>query len=699
MDRSFMLSLAMLTLVLSGCQSPKNPLLEPWNTPFEVPPFSDITTAHYMPAFEEGMRLDNEEIRAIAENPEAPSFANTIEALDRSGSVLGRVNRVFSAMNSSMTNDDLQRVARDLAPVLSKHRDEILLNDRLFQRVKTVYDAREGLSLTDEQRMLLTKLYRMFARGGALLDAAKKEQLTKINEELSLLQVKFGEHTLAENNSFELVIDTKADLAGLPDGVIAAAAETANDRKHPGAWVFTLHKPSMIPFLQYADNRALREKIYTAYINRGNHNDSLDNKAILARIVLLRQKRAELLGYANHAAYVLEENMAKQPKNVYALLQQLWTPALRRAKAEVYDMQKIIDREKGGFTLAPWDWWYYAEKVKKAQYDLDETMLRPYFELNRVRQAVFDVATRLYGIQFVERTDIPGYHQDVKVFEVKEATGEHVGILYVDYFPRPSKEGGAWMGNFREQSKRDGKRIAPVIYNVGNFTKPTGDGPSLLSVDEVNTLFHEFGHALHGLLSDCTYETVSGTAVPSDFVELCSQVMENWAFEPEVLRQYARHYKTGEVIPEDLIKKISRADKFNQGFVTVEYLAASFLDMDWHTAILPDQVDVLNFEGKSMGAIGLIPEIVPRYRSSYFNHIFSGGYSAGYYSYIWAAVLDADAFQAFKDAGNLFDPATAKAFRENILARGGSEEGMVLYRKFRGKEPSIEPLLERRGLN
>ena len=698
MDRLITSILAMTTLVISGCTSPKNPVLEPWNTPFGVPPFSEIATSHYVPAFDEGMKLHREEIQKIADNGDPATFENTIEALDRSGSMLTRVSNLFFAMNSSMTNDGMQAVARELAPVLSKHRDEILLNDRLFQRVKAVYDARDGLSLTDEQRMLLTKTYRRFARGGALLDAAKKEQLKALNEELSLLQVKFGEHTLAENNSFELVIDNKADLAGLPDGVIAAAAETAHDRKHPGKWVFTLHKPSMIPFLQYADNRALREKLYTGYINRGNHNDTLDNKAILSRIVVLRQQRAGLLGYANHAAYVLDENMAKEPKNVYALLQQLWTPAVTRSKAEAYDMQKIIDREKGGFKLATWDWWYYAEKVKKAKYDLDETMLRPYFELNRVRQAVFDVGSRLFGIQFVERTDLPRYHEDVKVFEVKEATGEHIGILYVDYFPRPSKEGGAWMGNFRDQSKRDGKRIAPVVYNVGNFTKPTGDAPSLLSTDEVNTLFHEFGHALHGLLSDCTYETVSGTNVPSDFVELCSQVMENWAFEPEVLKQYARHYKTGEVIPDDLIEKIRRSGQFNQGFETGEYLAASFLDMDWHTAVLPVQIDVLDFEGTSMATIGLIPEIVPRYRSTYFNHIFSGGYSAGYYSYIWAAVLDADAFQAFKEAGNLFDPATATAFRENILARGGSEEGMTLYRKFRGKEPSIEPLLERRGL-
>jgi peptidyl-dipeptidase Dcp len=698
MNSSHILHLTVLTVILSGCQSPKNPLLEPWNTPFGVPPFPEIKTNHYIPAFEEGMRFHEQEIRTIAENPAAATFANTIESLDRSGGMLTRVNNVFLSMNSSMTNDDMQRIARELAPRLSQHRDDILLDEKLFQRVKTVYDARDGLHMTAEQQMLLTRLYRRFARGGALLDSAKKEQLKKMNEELSLLQVTFGEHTLAENNAYELVIDNKTDLAGLPERVVAAAAEAATDRKHPGKWVFTLHKPSLVPFLQYAKTRNLREKIFKAYINRGNNNDTLDNKAILSKIVSLRLRRAALLGYATHADYVLEENMAKDPKNVYALLQKLWAPAIRRAKAEVADMQRLIDQENGGFRLEPWDWWYYAEKVKKATYDLDDTMLRPYFELTRVRQGAFDVASRLYGITFVERADIPKYHEDVNVFDVKEANGESIGVLYVDYFPRASKEGGAWMGNFRDESKRDGKKTTPIIFNVGNFTKPTSEAPSLLSMDEVNTLFHECGHALQGLLTDCTYETLSGTNVARDFVELPSQLMENWAFEPEVLKLYARHYGTGEQIPDDLIEKIRRSGQFNQGFTTVENLAASFLDMDWHTAILKDQIDVRDFENKSMSAIGLIPEIVPRYSSWNFNHIFSGEYSSGYYSYIWTAVLDADAFQAFKEAGDLFDSKTAKSFRENILARGGSEEGMTLYRRFRGKEPGIEPLLERRGL-
>ncbi len=644
------------------------------------------------------MKSHRGEIQSIAEDPAMPTFENTIAALDRSGEMLTRVGNLFFALNSALTGEEMQLVARDIAPRLSKHSDDIYLNDQLFQRVRKVYDERDRLGLNPEQEMVLTRIYRRFTRGGALLDPAQKEQLKGMNEKLSLLQVNFGENVLAENNKFEMVLEHPSDLAGLPERVVTTAAEAAAQRGHKGKWVFTLHKPSMLPFLQYARNRSLREKIFTAYINRGNNNDSLDNKKIVAEIASLRAQRSSLLGYPTHAHYVLEENMAKEPAKVYALLQELWAPAVRKATAEAADMQLLIDKEQGGFKLAPWDWWYYAEKVKKEKYDLDEGMLRPYFELNRVRDAAFTVASRLYNISFVERTDIPKYHEDVKVFEVKEANGDHIGVLYVDYFPRASKEGGAWMGNFRDGSKEHGKKITPVIFNVGNFTKPTGDTPSLLSEDEVETLFHEIGHALHGLLTECTYLTVSGTNVARDFVELPSQIMENWAFEPEILRMYARHYRTGEVIPEELIQKIRQTQQFNQGFEVTELLAASFLDMDWHSTTPPALVDVLEFDKKSMGAIGLIPEIVSRYRSPYFSHIFAGGYAAGYYSYIWAEVLDADAYRAFKETGNIFDPQTARAFRENILARGGSEDGMTLYKRFRGKEPGTEPLVQRRGL-
>jgi len=689
----------MFAMLLTESKGWANPFFAEWDTPFDVPPFDQVKLEHYRPAFDEGMEQHKKEIAAIIGNGAAATFENTIEALDRSGAMLDRVSRVFFAMRSSMTNDDIEAIAKDVAPELSKHRDEIRLDDSLFQKVKAVYEKGDKLDLDPEQLKLLEEQYKGFVRGGAKLPSDKKGRFKEINAELSVLSLKFGENVLKENNRFELVIDDKADLAGLPEGVVAAAAEAAADRDHEGKWVFTLHKPSMIPFLQYSERRGLRENIYKGYINRGNHGDELDNKEILARMAALRIERAKLLGYETHAHYVLEENMAKRPENVYELLDQLWKPALKRAKMEAADMQKMIDEEGGDFKLASWDWWYYAERVKKAKYDLDEEMLRPYFKLENVLNGAFEVATRLYGLQFEEHTDVPKYHEDVSVFEVKEADGTHVGILYVDYFPRASKRGGAWMGEFREQSEVDEKDVRPVIYNVGNFSKPMADKPSLLSFEEVNTLFHEFGHGLHGLLSACTYESLAGTNVSRDFVELPSQIMENWASEPEVLKMYARHYETGEAMPDELIEKILKARHFNQGFATTEYLAASFLDMDWHTMTesRPD-VDVLEFEDKSLNKIGLIPEIISRYRSPYFRHIFAGGYSSGYYSYIWAQVLDADAFQAFKETGDLFDRKTAAAFRANILSKGDTEDPMTLYKRFRGKEPGIEPLLERKGL-
>jgi peptidyl-dipeptidase Dcp len=689
---------ALIFLLLGGCKPPMNPFYSEWDTPFGVPPFGAIALEHYAPAFQEGMHQQAQEIDAIVSVAEPPTFANTIEAYDRSGALLSRVNNVFFALNEALTSDEMQAVAKDVAPKLSKHSDEILLNDKLFQRVKAIYDQRENLSLNGEQRMLLKKTYERFVRAGANLTAEQKERMKAINEELSVLTLQFGENVLKEINTFELVLAREADLAGLPEGVVAAAREAAAERGYKEKWLFTLHVPSITPFLQYSERRDLREKIYKAYITKGDHGNAVDNKDNIKKIVALRIEKAKLLGFPTHADYVLDQNMAKNPASVRALLKKIWDPAIGRAKAEVYDMQKVIDHEKGGFALAPWDWWYYAEKVKKAKYALDEEMLRPYFELAKVRDAAFDLAGRLYGLRFREIPDAPKYHEDVKVFEVQESDGAHVGVLYVDYFPRASKRGGAWMDSFREQSKRDGKFVSPVIYNVGNFTKPTADQPSLLSVDEVNTLFHEFGHALHGLLSNCTYETLSGTKVARDFVELPSQIMENWAFEPEFLKTYARHFKTGEPIPDALIEKIRNARHFNQGFATTEYLAASFLDLDWHTLTAPVTGDVDGFEKESLDEIGLIPEITSRYRSTYFNHIFSGGYSAGYYAYIWAEVLDADAFQAFKETGNVFDPATARSFRENILSRGATEEPMVLYKQFRGKEPTIEPLLAKRGL-
>lgn len=684
-------------LLCSCLKQEENPFFSEFDTPFQVPPFDKIKEEHYLPAFKEGMELQNMEIEAIVNNPETPTFENTIEAIESTGSLLGKVSRVFGVLNGSMTNDNMQNIAKEVAPLRSKHRDNIRLNEKLFQKIKAVYEQKDKLDLMTEQNTLLEKYYKDFVRSGANLDEEKKTRLKEINQELSILTVKFGENVLKENNRFEMVIDKKEDLAGLPQAVISGAAEAAKEREYEGKWVFTIHKPSMIPFLQYSENRALREKIFKAYINKGNNNDELDNKDNLAKIAALRVERVNLLGYKTHADYVLENNMAKKPENVYKFLEKLWKPALKMAKKEAKELQEMISKEGHDFKLQAWDWWYYAEKLKKAKYALDEEMLRPYFKLENARDGAFSVASKLYGIQFIEREDIPKYHEDARVFEVKEADGSHIGIFYTDYFPRASKRGGAWMNSFRKQSRLHGKEIYPVITNNGNFSKPTGGKPALISSEEVLTLFHEFGHGLHGLLSDCTYNRLSGTSVSRDFVEMQSQIMENWAFEPEVLKMYAKHYETGEVIPQELIDKLEKASHFNQGFVTVEYLAASFLDMDWHMLTEAKELDVHEFETQSLNKIGLIPEIIVRYKSPYFNHIFSGGYASGYYSYIWAEVLDADAFQAFKET-SLFDQKIAQSFRENILERGGTEDPMVLYKRFRGAEPKVESLLKKRGL-
>jgi peptidyl-dipeptidase Dcp len=695
-----------LTLTILSCGRKKepasaagvetNPFFVEWTTPFATPPFPAIKDAHFMPAFEEGMARQKKEVDAVASSAEPPTFANTVEALERTGELLTRVGNVFYALTDNNTNETLQKIEGEVAPLLAQHGDDIILNDKLFQRVKTVWEGRGELVLNAEQARLLEKTYKAFVRNGAALEGEKKAELRKINEELAVLTVKSGENVLKEDNNFMLVLETQEDLAGLPQDVVASAAETAQIKGLDGKWVFTLHKPSCIPFFQYSARRDLREKLFRAFIRRGDNNNEYDNKTILSKIAALRVKRAQLLGYRTHADYVLEENMAKTPASVYQFLDRLWSPALTMAKTEAGELQALIDKEGEGFRLEPWDWWYCAEKLKKAKYELDDEALRPYFELTAVRRGAFDVAGKLWGIRFEPRADIPVYHPDVEVFEVKEADGRHIGILYTDYFPRPSKRGGAWSGAIREQSVRDGRKVTPIIFNVGNFTKPTAEKPSLITFEEARTLFHELGHALNDLLSDVTYESLSGTNVSRDFVELGSQIMENWAGDPEVIKTYAKHYQTGEPIPQELVDRIKRADLFNQGFATVEYLAACYLDMDWHTLAEPVEQDAIAFENASMKKIGLIPEIIVRYRSPYFQHIFSGGYSAGYYSYIWCEVLDADAFQAFKET-SLFDRATAQRFREDIYAKGGSEDPLALYVRFRGREPEVEPLLRRKG--
>jgi len=690
--------------ILTSCKNKEksntmtNPLLMEFNTPFGVPPFDQIKTSDYIPAFREAIRIHDHEIEEIVKNKELPDFQNTIVALERCGSMLYKVQLVFSNLNSSLTSDSMQKIDEIMAPEISAHYDAIRLNEGLSKRVKAVYDNASGLSLSMQDSILLDDTYKYFVRGGANLSPEDKEKVKKINEELSLLSVKFSQNVLGETNSFKLVIDRKEDLSGLPDAVIYTAAEAAKEAGMEGKWVFTIQKPSMIPFLTNADNRQLREKLHKAYTNLANNGNEFDNNEITAKMIALRAERSELLGYKTHADYVLERNMAKTPEKVNDFLDQIWTKALPVAKAEASELQKLIDQEAGNFKLAPWDWWYYAEKLRKLKYDFDEEALRPYFVLENVRDGAFDVANKLWGITFKERKDVPKYHEEVQVFEVLDTDGSHLGILYMDFFPRASKRAGAWMSEFRSQEVLDGQDIRPVVTTNFNFSKPTGDKPALITFEEVTTLFHEFGHALQGLLSKCTYRSQAGTSVARDFVELCSQVMENWAEEPEVLKTFSRHYQTGEQIPDALLQKIEMSKYFNQGFVTVEYMSASLLDMSYHVLTHPVEIVVNEFEKNALDKAGMIPEIVVRYRTNYFSHIFHHDYSSGYYSYIWAEVLDADAFQAFKETGDLFDKATADAFRTNILERGHTDDPMNLYVAFRGKEPDITAMLLNRGL-
>ena len=671
-----------------------NPFFSEYQTQYKVPPFDEIKPGHYKPAFERAMEKHKAEIQEIAGNSEAPTFENTIEEMVYSGKLLEKVAYVFYGLNSANTSDTLQQIARDISPKLSSHRDEIMLNPELFQRVKSVYDKKEQLDLNQEQSYLLENLYKEFIRKGANLPEEEKNQLKEINKELSLLTLEFEQNELKETNSFKLVIEDKEDLAGLPESVVQTAAEKAKEEGHEGNWVFTTHKPSMLPFLTYAENRDLREKLYKAYLNRGNNDNEYDNKEILSKIVKLRVKKAHLLGYDTYADYRLETRMAKNPQNVMDLLNQLWDAALPVAKKEREQMQQIINEEGKNFKLKSWDWWYYAEKLRKQKYNLDDSELRPYFKLDNVRQGAFDVATRLFGITFNELEDVPMPHPDARAWEVKESDGSHLGVLYMDFHPRASKNGGAWCGSYRgHYETKDGKEIHPIKTIVTNFTTPTENKPALLSLDEVETLFHEFGHALDGLFAENAYPE---TFVARDFVELPSQIMEHWSTHPKVLKAYAKHYETGESIPDGLIDKIEKSQYFNQGFANVEYLAASMLDMAYHTLSEPRDLEVMKFEERYLDSIGLIDEIEPRYHSTYFSHI-TGGYDAGYYSYIWSAVLDNDAFEAFEENG-IYDQETANAFR-TLLAKNGTADPMELFVEFRGREPKIDALLRNRGLS
>ena len=703
MNKKSFIPFMVVASMFVGCGSENkihsdNPLLASYETPFNVPPFDKIKDEHFKPAFEEALKQHNIEIDSIINNAEAPTFDNTIVALENAGSLLNSVSTVFYNLNSANTNDSIQALAKELAPQLSAHGDEINLNAKLFARVKAVYDDKDKFALDAEDLKLLEESYKGFVRSGANLSDANKETLKKINSEASVLTTQFGQNLLAETNAYELVVDKKENLAGLPEGLISAAADAAKAKGQEGKWVFTLSNPSVMPFLQYADKRELRKQIWDAYQKRGNNDNTNDNKEILTKIANLRLEKAKLLGYSSHAAYVLEESMAANPANVYQLLNKLWAPAIKKAKVEAADIQQEIVSTQDTFQAAPFDWRYYAEKIRVKRFALNEEEIKPYFSLASVREGAFETANKLFGISFVALNNVPTYHEEVEVYEVKDKDGSHLGLLYADFFPRESKRGGAWMTSYRSQSTKDGKRVPPVISIVCNFTKPVGDQPALLTFDEASTLFHEFGHALHGLLSNVKYQSLAGTSVSRDFVELPSQIMENWAADPEVLKTYAKHYKTGEAIPDSLIAKMDKAGTFDQGFATTEYLAASLLDLDYHATQNPISGDINLFEKSAMDKVGLIDAIIPRYRSTYFQHIFSGGYSAGYYAYIWAEVLDADAFAAFKEKG-LFDQVTADSFRKNILEKGGTANPADLYKAFRGKDPDPVHLMKKRGLH
>ena len=675
-----------------------NPFFETYTTPYQVPPFDLIKNEHFKPAILEGIKKQEAEINSIVSNKEKPTFDNTVLAMENSGKLLARVSTVFYNLNSANTNEEIQAIAKELAPKLSAHNDNIYLNDALFKRVKVVWDNQKNFKLNKEQAKILENLYKSFVRSGANLSEENKKRLREINSEMAVATLKYGQNILAETNSYELVISDKNDLSGLPNELIETAAADAKSKGKAGKWVFTLSNSSVMPFLQYSSNRKLRQEIWNAYQMRANNGNDKDNKSLAIKIANLRGEKARLLGYATHADYVLEKSMAKNPETANKLLNDLWIPALNMANKEAADIQKMMQKEGINEPVQPYDWRYYTEKIRKERFDLDEQEMKPYFSLEKTREGVFTVCKNLFGLQFKQLNNVPKYHEDVTVWEVTEANGSHVGILYMDFHPRTSKRGGAWMTLYRTQKMENGKRVAPVVSIVCNFTKPTENAPALLTFDEVSTFFHEFGHALHGLLSNVTYESLAGTSVPRDFVELPSQIMENWAAEPEVMKMYAKHYKTGEIIPDVLIEKMQKAGTFDQGFVTTEYLAASILDMAYHTQKADITSDAETFEKEAMNKINLPSTIIPRYRSTYFNHIFAGGYSAGYYSYIWSDVLDTDAFEVFKING-LFNSDYAKSFRKNVLEKGGTEDPMELYKSFKGAEPSVEPLLRKRGLN
>lgn len=688
------------TALVCGCVNKgevDNPFLSDFSTPFGVPAFDEIKPEHYMPAFELGMEQQKAEIEAIVNNNEPATFENTIVALDQSGALLNKVSYVFFAQNSACTDSAMQAISRELSPKLSKHSDDINLNPALFAKVKEVYETADTAALTKEQKKLLQETYKGFVRSGANLDSLGQAKLRELNSEISLLQLTFSQNMLAETNAFQLFIEDEKDLAGLPKSLIDNAAEAAAAAGQQGKWLFTLHNPSVMPFLQYAENRNLRQKMYEGYINRGNNNNENDNKEVVRKLVEARIEKANLMGYHDYATLALETRMAKTTEAVCTLFDQVWPSVLKKANEELNDIKAEIRKEGKNFEPMGWDWSYYANKAKQAKYAMDENELRPYLKLENVRDGMFLLANKLYGVTFTQVDSIPLPHPEATAFECKDQDGTHLGLLYLDFFPRASKRGGAWCGRYRNQTYVDGQRKAPIVTVVCNFSKPAAGQPSLLTADEASTMFHEFGHALHSLFADVHYYGVA--SVPRDFVELPSQVMEHWVFEPEMLTLYAKHYETGEVMPTSLVEKLEKSGKYGQGFATAEYWAAAWLDMMFHfLKELPEGFDVMAFEKQVMDEIKLPKQIAPRYRTTYFNHTMGGGYTAGYYSYFWSEVLDADAYEAFKETGDIFNKDVAAKFRECVLTPGCIEDADVMYHNFRGATPSIEPVLKNRGL-
>ncbi|MGI9088028.1 MAG: M3 family metallopeptidase [Chthoniobacterales bacterium] len=675
-----------------------NPLLAESSLPYRFPPFDKIKDEHFLPAIEQGMQEQLKEVETIASNPEKPTFENTIVALERSGRLLQRANRIFSNLNGCNTDPAMQKIDQELSPKLAAHQDAIHLNGPLFARVQGLFDEREKLGLDPESRFLLERYYKDFVRAGAKLSDAEKTKLKAMNAELATLQTTFEQNVLKEKNASSIVVDQRAELDGLSENAIAAAAKAATEEKKEGKFVIRLMNTTSQPALASLKNRALRERIMQVSLGRNSHGGEYDNRKVVSRIARLRAERATLLGYPNHAAYQLEDQTAGNVATVNKMLGEITPPAVANARQEIADMQKVIDEQKSGFKLAAWDWDFYSEQVRKARYDFDESQLRPYFELNHVLlDGVFFAATREYGITFKERKDLPVYLPDVRVFEVFNADGSPLALFIADYYARPSKRGGAWASAYVGQSELFGTK--PVIANHLNIPKPPEGEPTLLTLDEVRTAFHEFGHALHGMFSKVKYPRFSGASVPRDFVEYPSQVNEMWRNWPEVLKNYAKHYQTGEAMPTELLDKVFAAEKFNQGFKTTEYLEATLLDQAWHQ-LKPAEVptDTLAFEASALKKAGVdLPVVPPRYRSCYFSHTFAGGYSAGYYSYIWSEVLDADTVEWFKAHGGL-TRENGDRFRETLLSRGGSAEAMSLFRNFVGRDPYIAPLLQRRGL-